>query len=151
MEDSFATDYRNEAGRCDDDGGDPCDWARYCVQSCEKWNSPFFCDRDHPQDIFTESDGRSTWNHLVNGVLVDVGTRTAYFRELKRATESLHHSGWLEGEARRLGDVIASDARRDAAKWGLGDLDEGVNALVQQIRDRKSILASNYSAWWRDL
>lgn len=151
MEDSFATDYRNEAGRCDDDGGDPCDWARYCVQSCEKWNSPFFCDRDHPQDIFTESDGRSTWNHLVNGVLVDVGTRTAYFRELKRATESLHHSGWLEGEARRLGDVIASHARRDAAKWGLGDLDEGVNALVQQIRDRKSILASNYSAWWRDL
>ena len=67
MEDSFATDYRNKAGRCDDDGGDPCDWARYCVQSCEKWNSPFFCDRDHPQDIFTESDGRSTWNHLVNG------------------------------------------------------------------------------------
>ena len=151
MEDSFATDYRNEAGRCDDDGGDPCDWARYCVQSCEKWNSPFFCDRDHPQDIFTESDGRSTWNHLVNGVLVDVGSRTAYFRELKRATESLHHSGWLEGEARRLGDVIASDARRDAAKWGLGDLDEGVNALVQQIRDRKSILESNYGAWWRDL
>lgn len=151
MEDSFATDYRNKAGRCDDDGGDPCDWARYCVQSCEKWNSPFFCDRDHPQDIFTESDGRSTWNHLVNGVLVDVGSRTAYFRELKRATESLHRSGWLEGEARRLGDVIASDARRDAAKWGLGDLDEGVNALVQQIRDRKSILESNYGAWWRDL
>ena len=60
-----------------------------------------------------------------------VDSRTAYLRELKRATESLHHSGWLEGEARRLGDVIASDARRDAAKWGLGDLDEGVNALVR--------------------
>ena len=151
MEDSFATDYRNAAGRCDDDGGDACDWAQYCVQSCWKWNSPFFCDRDHPQDIFTESGGRSTWNHLVNGVLVDVDSRTAYFRELKRATESLHHSGWLEGEARRLRDVIASDARRDAAKWGLGDLDEGVNALVQQIRDRKQILKSNYGAWWRDL
>ena len=121
------------------------------MQSCWKWNSPFFCDRDHPQDIFTESDGRSTWNHLVNGVLVDVDSRTAYFRELKRATESLHHSGWLEGEARRLRDVIASDARRDAARWGLGDLDEGVNALVQQIRDRKQILESNYGAWWRDL
>ena len=59
--------------------------------------------------------------------------------------------GWLEGEARRLRDVISSDARRDAAKWGLGDLDEGVNALVRQIRDRKSILESNYGAWWRDL
>ena len=34
---------------------------------------------------------------------------------------------------------------------GLGDLDEGVNALVQQIRDRKQILESNYGAWWRDL
>ena len=72
-------------------------------------------------------------------------------RDRKRATELLHHSGWLEGEARRLRDVIASDARRDAARWGLGDLDEGVNALVQQIRDRKQILESNYGAWWRDL
>jgi hypothetical protein len=121
------------------------------VQSCEKWNSPFFCDRDHPQDIFAESEGRSTWNHLVNAVLVDGGARTAYFRELKNAMESLHDSGWLEGEANRLRGVIGSDAARDAARWGLGDLDEGVNALVQQIRDRKEVLESNYAGWWRDL
>ena len=121
------------------------------MQSCEKWNSPFFCDRDHPQDIFAESEGRSTWNHLVNAVLVDGGARTAYFRELKNAMESLHDSGWLEGEANRLRGVIASDARRDGARWGLGDLDEGVNALVQQIRDRKEILESNYAGWWLDL
>jgi hypothetical protein len=107
-------------GKCTDDGGDSCDWNQYCVQSCEKWNSPFFCDRDHPQDIFAESEGRSTWNHLVNAVLVDGGARTAYFRELKNAMESLHDSGWLEGEANRLRGVIASDAARDARGGGSG-------------------------------
>ena len=141
MEDSFATDYRNKAGRCDDDGGDACDWAQYCVQSCWKWNSPFFCDRDHPQDIFTESDGRSTRNHLVNGVLTDVDSRTAYLRELKRATESLHHSGWLEGECAAAPgrDLVGREAGRGevgAGGSGRGRERAGATDPRQEVHPR---------------
>ena len=59
MEDSFAVDYRERTGRCDDDGAEACrlDSGTYCIMSCEWWNSPFFCDENHPQDVFEESDG----------------------------------------------------------------------------------------------
>lgn len=73
------------------------------MQSCEWWNSPFFCDADHPQDIFQESGGRTTWNHLVNAVLTDGGARAEYLREVKRLLDRLHYSGWLEAEARTIG------------------------------------------------
>ena len=153
MEDAFATDYRNSEGRCDAGGATACrtDSDTYCVQSCEWWNSPFFCDAQHPQDIFHESDGRSTWNHLVNAVLVDGGARTGYLRELKRQLHALHFSGWLEDEARALGDRIRGDANRDSEKWGIGNMDRGLEALVRQMRERREILSGNYGRYWVNL
>jgi hypothetical protein len=64
--------------------------------SCQSWNSPLFCDKDHPQDVFSDNDGRSTWNHLVNAVLADGGARTQYLAQVKRLLNDLHYSGWLE-------------------------------------------------------
>lgn len=150
MEDAFGTDYRDSEGRCPGDG---CsfDSDTYCVQSCEWWNSPFFCDANHPQDIFYESDGRSTWNHLINAVLVDGGARTDYLRELKRLLSRLHESGWLESEARAIADSIRGDAQRDTAVWNLGDVDLGLEALVRQMQDRRTILRENYGRYWENL
>jgi hypothetical protein len=108
--------------------------------SCEWWNSPYFCDENHPQDIFTESDGRSTWNHLVNAVLKDGGARDAYARELQRALTTLHLSGFLEDTARATAEKIKNDAARDAKKWGRGDFAASVDALVRQTRDRAATL-----------
>jgi hypothetical protein len=142
MEDAFATDYRDRDGRCDANGREPCrgDSGTYCVMSCEWWNSPYFCDENHPQDIFTESDGRSTWNHLVNAVLKDGGARDAYARELQRALTTLHLSGFLEDTARATAEKIKNDAARDAKKWGRGDFAASVDALVRQTRDRAATL-----------
>ena len=74
-------------GRCDAGGSEPCErgTGTYCVMSCEWWSSPLYCDKDHPQDIFSDSDGRSTWNHLVNAVLADGaegGARSKYFTQV---------------------------------------------------------------------
>jgi hypothetical protein len=56
MEDTFAVDHRDGTGVCDgckSDGG-----GGYCVLSCNTFNTPMFCDKDHPQDRFQQNDGR---------------------------------------------------------------------------------------------
>ena len=153
MEDSFAVDYRERTGRCDDDGAEACrlDSGTYCIMSCEWWNSPFFCDENHPQDVFEESDGRSTWNHLVNAVLADAAAKDAYLRELKRAIAALHDGGWLENRARALADRVREDARRDARKWNRGDAGDGLRALLTQIANRRETLTREYGELWRNL
>lgn len=151
MEDAFATDYRSRDARCDANGATSCraDRGTYCVLSCEWWNSPFFCDAEHPQDIFTESDGRSTWNHLVNAVLKTPTSRAAYFRELRRTMATLHDDGWLEREARNLAAAVAPDAARDAEKWGLNEPGVGTEALLRQIHERRDTLTNEYGHLWR--
>ena len=52
-----------------------------------------FCDKDHPQDIFWESDGRSTYNHLVNAVLRNPKTKLMYFTRLKTLLDKYLHGG----------------------------------------------------------
>ena len=77
-------------------------------------------------------------------MLVDKGARSAYLRELERQVSVLHSSGWLEAEARAIGDAIRGDAQRDGEQWGMGNMDEGLEALVQQMKDRRAILNENY-------
>ena len=50
-EDAFAGDYRDGVALCDPKKCSANSTA-YCILSCEKFNSPLFCDKDHPQDIF---------------------------------------------------------------------------------------------------
>lgn len=154
LEDAFGTDYRSRAGRCDDGGRKACrlDAGTYCVQSCEWWNSPFFCDRDHPQDVFTESGGRETWNHLVDAMLKDPGAKTAYFREIKRAMALLHGPDeWLANRAKELARRVEEDAKRDAAVWGRNAPSEGTDALLTQIRERRETLENEYGHLWAEL
>lgn len=150
MEDSFATDYRNKDARCDANGKTACraSSGTYCVQSCEWWNSIFFCDREHPQDIFTESDGRSTWNHLVNAVLKVPGSRAMYFAELKRAISLLHDDQWLVTKTKQLAASVLNDATRDAVVWKRNEPTVGRDALLRQIQERKDILVGEYGQYW---
>ncbi len=63
----------------------------YCILSCDAFNSPFYCDASHPQDIFPESDGRSTYNHLVDAVLRSPGPRAAYLAKLRHIMDTCAH------------------------------------------------------------
>jgi hypothetical protein len=83
MKDAFATDNRGSGRDCAREGN-PCGNAEtYCILSCDAFNSPFYCDAAHPQDTFPESDGRSTYNHLVDAVLKQPAARAAYLAKLR--------------------------------------------------------------------
>ena len=56
-----------------------------------------------------------------------------------------------EAEARRQAGTIRADAVRDGAKWGIGGMDRGLTALVQQMRDRRAVLSDKYGDNWKDL
>jgi hypothetical protein len=91
MEDAFAVDNRDGAGVCNGcksngNGG-------YCVLSCNKFNTPLFCDKDHPQDIFEENGGRSTYNHLVNAILHNPRAKVMYFSRLRTLVDKYLHGG----------------------------------------------------------
>lgn len=71
--DTFATDNRGNGRNCAAEGN-PCgNTPTYCILSCEAFNSPYACDSSHPQDTFPESDGRSSYNHLVDAVFKKPG------------------------------------------------------------------------------
>lgn len=36
-------------------GGAPGDL--YCILACEQWNSPLYCDSEHPQDLQVKGEG----------------------------------------------------------------------------------------------
>ena len=143
LEDSMSTDYRSGTKRCN-----TCDLAAgtYCILTCEWWNSPVYCDARHPQDVFEKNGGRSTYNHLVDKILSHTRTRALYFAKLKEFTATFHTSGWLSNEANVIVNKIRSEAKRDAAKWGMSDIDQGLAALQTQLSMRRSQLEGTYAA-----
>ena len=52
VEDAFGADHREGVELCDPKKCSANSTA-YCILSCEKFNSPLFCDKDHPQDVFS--------------------------------------------------------------------------------------------------
>jgi hypothetical protein len=49
---------------------------------------------------------------------------------------------WLEDEVYSIKNLIAADAREDAQRWGTGNFDSGVDALLAQIKQRRGQLYS---------
>ena len=47
--------------------------------------------------------------------------------------------------------LIRGDAKRDAEAWGRGNMDQGLEALVRQMQDRRKILTDNYGTYWENL
>ena len=48
----YALDYRDGIRSCDAATQCAANKTDYCLLKCDKFNSVFFCDKDHPQDIF---------------------------------------------------------------------------------------------------
>jgi len=137
LKDAFATDNRGNGRDCAA-LGTPCSNAEsYCILSCPDFNSIFFCDAMHPQDTFPESDGRSTYNHLVDAVLRNATLRAAYLAKLRWVADTYLSTGWLQRTVGELRDAVAASARADNALWHAGDVDAGVTALLAQMATRR--------------
>jgi hypothetical protein len=138
MKDAFATDNRGNGRDCAA-LGTPCANAEsYCLLSCPDFNSIFFCDAAHPQDTFPESDGRSTYNHLVDAVLRNATLRAQYLAKLRWIADTYLSTGWLQRTVGELRDAVAASARADNAIWHAGDIDVGVSALLAQMTTRRA-------------
>ena len=142
MKDSFATDNRGNGRDCAA-LGTPCSNAEsYCLLSCPDFNSIFFCDSSHPQDTFPESDGRSTYNHLVDAVLRNATLRAQYLAKLRWIADTYLSTGWLQRTVGELREAVAASARADNAIWHAGDIDVGVSALLAQMTTRRAQIYS---------
>ncbi|KAK3274593.1 hypothetical protein CYMTET_17231 [Cymbomonas tetramitiformis] len=101
---------------------------------------------DQSQDIFNETDGRSTWNHLVNAVLKYPTLRADYLERLRDLQDRYLTSGWLQNEAYRMRDRIAAAAHKDNEKWDCGDIYAGTEQLVGQMWTRKAQLEAFFNS-----
>lgn len=151
LEDAFPGDRRYGVNFCDASECSARSTA-YCILSCEKFNSPLYCDRNHPQDIFIGEgvqDPKSTYNVLVDVLLSVKSTREMYFARLRTMMDEILATSFLDDWARKTLDRIRNDALRDSEKWNVGgvrSIDQGVLQLLKQIvPKRREQLFKEYS------
>jgi len=141
VEDVFPSDRRYGTALCD-----PSECSAnsnsYCVLSCEKFNSPLYCDRNHPQDIFywtgdpPEQDPRSTYNVLIDVMLSVRPVKEMYLTRLRSLMDEILSTSFINDYVRRTLNAIRNDALRDSKKWGVGagqSIDLGVDQLLNVI------------------
>ena len=144
----------------------------YCVLTCEQFNSPLFCDRNHPQDVallYSDFEGsnlqaqeramdgnlgqtegpvlewRDSYNHLTDALLRVPRTREMYMRRLRSIMDNVLNSTFLADKVQYFADLINHDAKLDNEKWGTGDLAIGVKQLLEeQIPLRRETLFQQY-------
>ena len=76
-------------------------------------------------------------------MLKDAVWRTAYLKRLFEVMENYLSTGWLQAQVAQIYGQIKDTAREDNAKWGAGDIDVGVKALLVQLSIRKAQLYSD--------
>lgn len=153
VEDVFPGDKRYGIDLCKSSECDKKSTA-YCILSCEKFNSPLYCDRNHPQDIFyaqsPEQDPRSTYNVLIDVMLAVWPVKEMYFTRLRTLMDEILATSFIDDYARRTLNIIRKDALRDSEKWGVGAvraIDQGVLQLLSQIvPKRRDQLFNQYSS-----
>ncbi|KAK3283244.1 hypothetical protein CYMTET_9052 [Cymbomonas tetramitiformis] len=134
LEDVFPTDYREGTGMCEETDC-AANSTKYCVLTCPKFNSPFFCDRNHPQDIFEASAGmnpRATYNHLFDAMMDMPSTRAMYLRRLRTLMDTYLATDYFETRIASLQAAITPDAVQDDLRWHRGNISKGVQQLIQQ-------------------
>ena len=150
LEDALPADSRYGVELCPSRDCSPKS-TRYCVLSCEKFNSPLYCDSEHPQDIFIsereEQEAKSTFNELVNVILKTERTRRMYFARLRTLMNDILGSNFIESYVAKTLKNIRNDAKRDAKKWNIpGSIDQGVlQLLTQSVKLRREQLFETYS------
>ena len=141
VEDAFPGDKRYGTGLCSPSECSPSSTA-YCILSCEKFNSPLYCDRNHPQDIFyadpnsPEQDPRSTYNVLIDVLLAYWPTKEMYLTRLRTLMDEILATSFIDEYVRRTLQKIRKDALRDSKKWSVGAvraIDQGVAQLLSQV------------------
>ena len=141
VEDAFPGDKRYGTGLCAPSECSPSSTA-YCILSCEKFNSPLYCDRNHPQDIFyadpnsPEQDPRSTYNVLIDVLLAYWPTKEMYLTRLRTLMDEILATSFIDEYVRRTLQKIRKDALRDSEKWSVGAvraIDQGVAQLLSQV------------------
>ena len=138
LEDAFPSDRRYGVHFCDPSECSAKSTA-YCILSCEKFSSPLYCDRNHPQDIFIGEgvqDPKSTYNVLIDVLLSVKETREMYFTRLRTQMDEILATSFVDDWVRKTLDRIRNDALKDSEKWNVGgvrSIDQGVLQLLKQI------------------
>jgi hypothetical protein len=137
----------------------------YCMLVCPQFNSPLYCDSDHPQDPLP-SYGKGTanyvrktnvvpgletpelnYNHLTDALLDTPKIREMYLRRLKTIVDQYVSTNYLQKRVAHHYNKIKSVAVKDDSKWDTGDIDEGYQQLLkEQLPQRKEQLLSTYAA-----
>ena len=152
LEDALPADNRYGLALCPKRDCSPKS-TRYCVLTCEKFNSPLYCDSEHPQDIFYSEgiaqEAKSTYNELVNVILKTDRTRAMYFARLRTLMNDILGTNFIERYVARTLKTIRRDALRDSVKWkvgGIRSIDQGVLQLLSQsVKLRREQLFETYS------
>ena len=152
LEDALPADNRYGLALCPKRDCSPKS-TRYCVLTCEKFNSPLYCDSEHPQDIFYSEgiaqEAKSTYNELVNVILKTNRTRDMYFARLRTLMNDILGTNFIERYVAKILKKIRQDALRDSVKWkvgGIRSIDQGVLQLLSQsVKLRREQLFKTYS------
>ncbi|UPQ97511.1 spore coat protein CotH [Chloropicon primus] len=138
----------------------------YCMLVCPQFNSPLYCDSDHPQDPLpnygspqakhyvrkaTVVPGLETpeknYNHLTDALLDTPSIREMYLRRLKTIVDKYLATDYLKDRVNHYYGQIKEIAKKDDSKWGTGDIWEGYEQLLkEQLPQRKQQLMSMYAA-----
>jgi hypothetical protein len=119
VEDAFPGDRRYGVDLCNPDEC-TAKSTSYCILSCEKFNSPLYCDSNHPQDIFIGNsavqDPKSTYNVLVDVILSAPSLREMYFTRLRTLMDKILGTSFIDDWVRANLERIREDALRDSER-----------------------------------
>ena len=142
----------------------------YCMLVCPQFNSPLYCDSDHPQDPLPNYGSTRTsnyvrkatvvpgletpeknYNHLTDALLDTPSIRQMYLRRLKTIVDKYIATDYLKGRVKHYYSKISDSAKKDDSKWDTGDIAEGFEQLLkEQLPQRKEQLLSTYAVGGSD-
>ena len=136
----------------------------YCMLICPQFNSPLYCDSDHPQDPLPDYGKASNYvrkaqvvpgletpeknyNHLTDALLDTPSIREMYLRRLKTIVDEYIATDYLRSRVSHYYGRIKAIADKDDAKWDTGAIWEGYEQLLkEQLPQRKEQLLSMYAS-----
>eukprot|EP00775_Hariotina_reticulata_P008887 gene8887-9065_t len=151
----IAWDVEASMGQDNGLGGSP--GSLYCILACEQWNSPLYCDSEHPQDIgnietnwglvtavglntFTGpvgsrslSGAAGTYNHLTDALLDVPSVRAMYMRRLQTLADKYYGRGLLKQIIDTQWAKISNVAAQDNLVWQRGDGSRGYQQLTTEF------------------
>ena len=99
--------------------------------SAENYNSPLYGDSGHPQEAATD-----IYNHLYDAILDTPATREMYVRRLRTLMDDFLEpsaGGYFEQLVNNTKALIEAEADADNLIWGAGNIDNGVNAILNTV------------------